>query len=272
MPLLTGRRRARGRRLPSPPTAHQEGPRCLAPPTPTTRSSPTCGKAFCGAASTTATTTTCATATRGRARELWQALGRIGALGVGIPEEHGGGGAGIEALAVVAEAVAEAGSPIMLLALSPAVCATVLGRFGSDRQRAEWLPGLADGSKVLGFAITEPDAGSNSHNIRTKARREGEEWVLSGQKYYVSHVDNADALLVVARAEDAELKAFLVPTDAPGIHDQPHRGRDRLPGTPVLRLLRRRPGARRRGGRPRRRSGRPVRRPQPRAHRERRTC
>ncbi|MEU8250608.1 acyl-CoA dehydrogenase family protein [Nonomuraea sp. NPDC048916] len=155
------------------------------------------------------------------ARELWQSLGRIGALGVGIPEEHGGGGAGIEALAVVAEAVAEAGSPIMLLALSPAVCATIVGRFGSDEQRAEWLPGLADGSKVLGFAITEPDAGSNTHNIRTKARREGDEWVLSGQKYYVSHVDNADALLVVARAEDAELKAFLVPTDAPGITTSP---------------------------------------------------
>ncbi|WP_436838749.1 acyl-CoA dehydrogenase family protein [Nonomuraea cavernae] len=155
------------------------------------------------------------------ARELWHALGRIGALGVGIPEEHGGGGAGIEALAVVAEAVAEAGSPIMLLALSPAVCATVLGRFGSDEQRAEWLPGLADGSKVLGFAITEPDAGSNTHNIRTRARREGDAWVLSGQKYYVSHVDNADALLVVARAEDAELKAFLVPADAPGITTSP---------------------------------------------------
>ncbi|GGO66671.1 acyl-CoA dehydrogenase family protein [Nonomuraea cavernae] len=155
------------------------------------------------------------------ARELWHALGRIGALGVGIPEEHGGGGAGIEALAVVAEAVAEAGSPIMLLALSPAVCATVIGRFGSDEQRAEWLPGLADGSKVLGFAITEPDAGSNTHNIRTRARREGDEWVLSGQKYYVSHVDNADALLVVARAEDDALRAFLVPTDAPGIATSP---------------------------------------------------
>ncbi|WP_207933391.1 acyl-CoA dehydrogenase family protein [Actinomadura sp. GC306] len=154
------------------------------------------------------------------ARDLWRALGGIGALGAGISAEHGGAGAGVEALSVVAEAIAEAGLPLMLVALSPAVCATMLDGFGTPAQKAEWLPGLADGSRVLGFAITEPDAGSNTHNLRMRARRDGDEWVLSGQKYYVSHVDNADALLTVARAGD-ELRVFIVPTDAPGLTTSP---------------------------------------------------
>ena len=154
------------------------------------------------------------------ARDLWRALGAVGALGAGVSAEYGGAGAGVEALAVVAEAIAEAGLPLMLVALSPAVCATMLDGFGTPVQKAEWLPGLADGSRVLGFAITEPDAGSNTHNLRTRARRDGRDWVLSGQKHYVSHVDNADALLTVARTGD-ELKVFIVPTDTPGLSKSP---------------------------------------------------
>ncbi|WP_122816855.1 acyl-CoA dehydrogenase family protein [Nocardioides pantholopis] len=159
----------------------------------------------------------------GNARELWTALGEIGALGVAIPEEHGGGGQGIEALAVVAEEVAACGSPLMLIALSPAVCATMLADHGSPAQQQEWLPGLADGSKVLAFAITEPDAGSNAHNISTRAVFEDGAWVLSGQKYYVSHVDNADAMVVIADAQGGPdqlppgPKAFLVPTEVEGL-------------------------------------------------------
>ncbi len=136
----------------------------------------------------------------GNARELWTALGEIGALGVAIPEEHGGGGQGLEALAVVAEEVAACGSPLMLIALSPAVCATMLADHGSPQQQAEWLPGLADGSKVLAFAITEPDAGSNAHNISTRASFVDGGWEITGQKYYVSHVDNADAMVLIADA------------------------------------------------------------------------
>lgn len=160
---------------------------------------------------------------KSNARELWEALGQTGALSVAIPEEYGGGGAGIEELAIVSEQTAIAGSPIMLISLSPAVCASMLVHHGSAEQKAEWLPGLADGSKILGFAITEPDAGSNTHNITTRARFDNGEWVLSGQKYYVSHVDNCDALMVVAQAEggpdDLEpgLKVFLVPTDVAGL-------------------------------------------------------
>ncbi|WP_111719535.1 acyl-CoA dehydrogenase family protein [Homoserinimonas sp. OAct 916] len=160
---------------------------------------------------------------KGNARELWQALGDAGGLGVFIPEEFGGGGAGIEELAVLSEETAIAGSPLMLISLSPAVCASMLVHHGTEEQKSTWLPGLAEGSKVLGFAITEPDAGSNTHKITTRARFEDGQWVLSGQKYYVSHVDNCDALMVVAQGEGGPdglapgLKVFLVPTDAPGL-------------------------------------------------------
>ena len=156
----------------------------------------------------------------GNPTELWQALGRGGFLGVNIPERYGGGGRGMSELAVVTEEVAAHGCPLMLLALSPAVCATILSRYGTDEQCHQWLPGLGSGERIMAFAITEPDAGSNSHNIRTRAERDGDDWILTGGKYYVSHVDNADALLVVARTGTDEntlragLSLFIVPADA----------------------------------------------------------
>lgn len=155
--------------------------------------------------------------------ELWRALGEAGFLGVNIPEEYGGGGRGIRELAVVTEEVAASGCPLMLLALSPAVCAAILVRHGSPEQRSAWLPGLASGERIMAFGITEPDAGSNAHRIATTARRDGGDWVLSGTKYYVSHLDNADAVLIVARSgtdpdtQRARLSLFLVPTDAAGL-------------------------------------------------------
>lgn len=158
----------------------------------------------------------------GNPTELWKALADAGLVGVSIPAEHGGGGGGMEDLAVVTEEVAASGCPLMLLALSPAVCAAILAEHGSDEQRREWLPGMADGSRIMAFAITEPEAGSNTRRITMRARRDGGDWLLSGMKHYVSHVDNADAMLVVARTgEDADggalLSLFIVDTDAPGM-------------------------------------------------------
>ncbi len=158
--------------------------------------------------------------------ELWQALGRGGFIGVNIEERYGGGGRGMSELAIVAEEVAASGCPLMLLALSPAVCATILSRHGTNEQRDEWLPALASGERIMAFAITEPDAGSNTHNIRTRAERDGDEWVLTGAKHYVSHVDNADALLVVARTGVDEggrirLAMFIVPTGIENLAQAP---------------------------------------------------
>lgn len=153
--------------------------------------------------------------------ELWQEAGRLGYLGVNIPEQYGGGGGGITKLAIVCEELAATGSPLLMIVVSPAIVATVIARHGTEEQRKRFLPGMADGTCKIAFAITEPEAGSNSHRLGTVARRDGDDWLLSGRKCFISGVDDAAYVLVVGRTEDAatgKLKPalFLVPTDAPG--------------------------------------------------------
>jgi len=166
-------------------------------------------------------------ASGGKTDELWRELGAGGFLAVHLPEADGGGGMGIAELAIVCEEVAAAGCPLLLLLVSPAICGTVLARFGDATQRARWLPDLVSGEDKMAFAITEPDAGSNSHRISTTARRDGDEWVLSGTKYYISGVDEAGAMLVVARTSTdvatgrARLSLFVVDSNAPGLTTTP---------------------------------------------------
>jgi hypothetical protein len=107
------------------------------------------------------------------------------------------------------------------MVVSPAINGTIISKFGTEEQKKRWLPGIADGSFTMAFAITEPDAGSNSHKITTTARRDGSDWILSGQKVFISGVDVADAVLVVARTEEAKTgnlrpALFVVPTKTPG--------------------------------------------------------
>ncbi|WP_432002487.1 acyl-CoA dehydrogenase family protein [Streptomyces sioyaensis] len=162
----------------------------------------------------------------GHADALWAEAAKLGHLGVNLPEEYGGGGGGIAELSIVLEELGAAGCPLLMLVVSPAICGTVIARFGTEEQQLTWLPGLADGTRTMAFGITEPDAGSNSHRITTTARREGGGWVLNGRKVFISGVDIADATLIVGRTEDARtgrLKPclFIVPRDAPGFGRSP---------------------------------------------------
>jgi alkylation response protein AidB-like acyl-CoA dehydrogenase len=168
--------------------------------------------------------------TGGRTDALWGEAGKAGFLGVNLPEEYGGGGGGMVELSIVLEELGAAGCPLLMMVVSPAICGTVISRFGTPEQKTRWLPALADGSQTMGFAITEPDAGSNSHEISTVARRDGDEWVLTGRKVWISGVDQADALLVVGRLADGEAGTagkrlspalFVVPTDVPGLTAHP---------------------------------------------------
>jgi len=157
--------------------------------------------------------------------ELWHEAGQLGLLGVNLPVEYGGGGAGIYELSLVQEELSAQGAGLLLMVVSPAICGTIISRYGTDGQKGEWLPRLADGSSIMAFAITEPDAGSNSHRITTIAKRDGDDWVLNGRKIFISGVDQADAILVVARSEDAKTGTlrpalFIVPTDAAGLEAQ----------------------------------------------------
>ena len=153
--------------------------------------------------------------------ELWAEAGKLGFIGVNLPEEYGGGGAGMYELSLVMEELAAGGSSLLMMVVSPAINGTIIAKFGTEEQKRRWLPGIADGTLTMAFAITEPDAGSNSHRITTTARRDGDDWLLSGQKVYISGVDQAQAVLVVGRTEDhrtGNLKPalFVVPTDTPG--------------------------------------------------------
>jgi alkylation response protein AidB-like acyl-CoA dehydrogenase len=155
--------------------------------------------------------------------QLWSEAAKLGYLGVNLPEEYGGGGGGISELSIVLEELGAAGCPLLMMVVSPAICGTVIARFGTDAQKREWLPGLADGTRTMAFGITEPDAGSNSHRITTTARRDPDtgDWLLTGRKVFISGVDIADATLIVGRTADSRtgrLKPclFIVPRDAPG--------------------------------------------------------
>ncbi|GAA3865255.1 acyl-CoA dehydrogenase family protein [Streptomyces lacrimifluminis] len=160
--------------------------------------------------------------------ELWADAAKLGYLGVNLPEAYGGGGGGIAELSIVLEELGAAGCPLLMLIVSPAICGTVIARFGTDTQKQDWLPGIADGTRTMAFGITEPDAGSNSHRITTTARRDPDtgDWLLTGRKVFISGVDIADAVLVVGRTETVSDKEgrtgglkpclFIVPRDAEG--------------------------------------------------------
>jgi alkylation response protein AidB-like acyl-CoA dehydrogenase len=157
--------------------------------------------------------------------ELWDALASRGYLGVNIPEEYDGAGLGMSALAVVGEEIAASGCSLLLIVVSPAIVGSILAKHGTPDQKDIWLRGIAAGTTKVAFAITEPDAGSNSHNIATAARRTAGGYSIRGQKTYISGVEEADAILVVARKreEDGTLSLpllFLVDVDAPGLERQ----------------------------------------------------
>lgn len=156
--------------------------------------------------------------------ELWSALGSAGYLGVHLPEEYGGGGGGLQDLTVVIEEVAAHGCPLMLAVSSLSIAGTILNAHGSDVLKKRWLPGIANGQAIVVFAITEPDAGTNTHNIKTTATPNPDGgWRLNGAKYWTTGVDEAAAILVVARSPEPDangrsrLSLFLVDPDAPGL-------------------------------------------------------
>src|SRR6201994_239887 len=165
--------------------------------------------------------------------ELYEELGAAGFLGVHLPEEYGGGGAGLTELCAVIEEVAAGGCPLLMMVIAPAICGSIIAAHGSPELKRSWLPGLANGTQTMSFAITEPDAGSNTHALKTTARRDGDDYVISGTKYWISGADQADAILLVTRDGDFDAAAeggsdrdtpmsmFVVPAGADGLSMQP---------------------------------------------------
>jgi alkylation response protein AidB-like acyl-CoA dehydrogenase len=168
--------------------------------------------------------------------ELWDELAKHGYMSVNIPLAYGGGGLGMLELAAVAEEIAAAGCSLLLIVVSPAIVGSILSKHGTEEQKQRWLCGIGAGTTKVAFAITEPDAGTNSHNLATALTRADGGYRLSGQKVFISGVEDADAVLVVARmrGEDGHLGLpvlAIVDVDCPGFERQPIpmavRGADR---------------------------------------------
>jgi alkylation response protein AidB-like acyl-CoA dehydrogenase len=151
--------------------------------------------------------------------ELWEALADKGYLGVNIPEEYGGGGRGMTELCAVIEEVSAAGCALLLMVVSPAIVGSILTRHGTPEQKERFLRGIGTGELRCAFAVTEPDAGTNTHNISTWAKQDGGSYKLRGQKTFISGVEDAQELMVVTRTDDG-VGLFIVPTDAPGLERQ----------------------------------------------------
>lgn len=134
-------------------------------------------------------------------RSLWDKLGATGFLCPTVSEEHGGLGADFRMHAVVAEELAYSGfmGPAADVSVHSDVCLGYLLHHATDEQKARWLPGMVDGSLVCAIAMTEPGTGSDLQGVRTRAVRDGDEWIISGAKTFISNGQHSDIVIVVTR-------------------------------------------------------------------------
>ncbi len=142
--------------------------------------------------------------------EVFRDLGQGGWLGLCIPEEYGGGGQGLLELAVANDTLCASGGTqgTFIYVTTPGFGAMTLVRHGTEEQKQRILPGLAAGEIQFCFALTEPDAGSNAIEITTAARRDGDDFLIKGQKVWISNVERADWMVAVTRTVPAaEAKA-----------------------------------------------------------------
>jgi alkylation response protein AidB-like acyl-CoA dehydrogenase len=157
---------------------------------------------------------------------LYRALASAGVLGYTLPSEYGGHDGGFLDRCVIAETLGRFSTTAVSLYFVANICATMIAEAGTDAQRAQLLPALADGELRLAFALTEPGAGSDASAIATRGIPDGDHVVLDGTKLFTTGARNADYILTVARtAPDQKANRgssiFLVPSDSPGLHIDP---------------------------------------------------
>ncbi|MDQ3954681.1 MAG: acyl-CoA dehydrogenase family protein [Actinomycetota bacterium] len=157
-------------------------------------------------------------------RSVWDAVGEFGVLGLPIPEEYGGSGADIVTTCLALEALAEGGHDAGL-GLSVGAHLTIgtvpIWLHGTEEQKRRYLPDLCSGKAIGAMAITEPEAGSDAAAIKTRARRDGDDWVINGSKIFITNGSIADSVIVIAVTDPEAgsgggISAFIVDTDNPG--------------------------------------------------------
>jgi alkylation response protein AidB-like acyl-CoA dehydrogenase len=153
-------------------------------------------------------------------RALVPKLGEMGFLGLGIDEEYGGSGGDLLAYAIVLEEIARADSSVRgIISVSLGLVGKTIAKIGTEAQKQQWLPGICAGSQLACFGLTESGTGSDAASLITRAVRDGDDWVITGQKIFITNGTWASVALIFARTGGPGPKgitAFLVPTDAAG--------------------------------------------------------
>jgi len=163
-------------------------------------------------------------------REFFDQAGELGLAGVAVPEEYGGAGMDVISYCVAIEEISRecATSGVILSVNNSLVCDPILS-FGSEEQKKEILAPLASGRKLGCFALTEPGAGSDAAALRTSARRDGDDYVLNGNKVFITNGTHADVALVFATVDPEKkhkgITAFLVDADSPGYSHGEHEAK-----------------------------------------------
>ncbi|WP_329223763.1 acyl-CoA dehydrogenase family protein [Streptomyces sp. NBC_01485] len=168
-------------------------------------------------------------------RSIVKKLGEVGFLGLTVDEEYGGSGGDHLAYCLVTEELGRGDSSVRgIVSVSLGLVAKSVAAWGSEEQKRRWLPGLTSGEYVGCFGLTEPGTGSDAGNLSTRAVRDGDDYVISGTKMFITNGTWADVILLFARSTDAPghkgVSAFLVPTDTPGLRRRALHGKLGLRG------------------------------------------
>ncbi|WP_439816475.1 acyl-CoA dehydrogenase family protein [Zavarzinia sp. CC-PAN008] len=159
-------------------------------------------------------------------RDLWTKAGEAGLLCPGIPEEYGGAGVDFRYNAIIAEEGQRSGTGSLGWQVHSDIVAPYIWHYGSDEQKQHYLPKMVSGEVVGAIAMTEPGTGSDLQAVRTTARREGNEYVINGQKTFITNGQHADVVIVVAKTDPSKgskgTSLILVDRDTPGFR----RGRN----------------------------------------------
>ncbi len=162
-------------------------------------------------------------------RSIVGKLAELGFLAAALPEEHGGMGLDMVSYTLVVEEIGRADSNVRgIVSVSNGLYGKSIARWGTDEQKARLLPGLASGEALGCYALTEPGAGSDPGGLETRAERDGDAWVLSGQKIFITLGSWAAHALVFARTGEPGprgITCFVVPTDATGFEARPIKGK-----------------------------------------------
>src|SRR3954454_22268577 len=159
--------------------------------------------------------------------EIVEKLGGMGLMGIPYPEEYGGGGADTLSYAIAIEELARVDSSVAITVAAHTSLGTwPLYAFGSEALKQEWMPELCAGRRLGAFGLTEPEAGSDAGNTRTRAELDGEEWVINGAKQFITNSGTGISgfVTITARTGNGEISNILVPNGTPGYEiGEPYR-------------------------------------------------